>query len=117
MYFLLAGAIGRFHMLRYGLAVILIFVGLKMSWLNALWAGHFPRIAHFLEPGAGMAREEYRKIKETPAGGEKIFLVRHPCFSLEALNGQEKPTTPVPAALSRSAANPDVRVSCMDSSG
>jgi tellurite resistance protein TerC len=42
MYFLLSGAIGRFHLLRYGLAVVLIFVGLKMSWLNALWDGHFP---------------------------------------------------------------------------
>jgi tellurite resistance protein TerC len=42
MYFLLAGAIGRFYLLRYGLAVVLIFVGLKMSWLNALWGGHFP---------------------------------------------------------------------------
>lgn len=42
MYFLLAGAIGRFHLLRCGLAVVLIFVDLKMSWLNALWGGHFP---------------------------------------------------------------------------
>jgi tellurite resistance protein TerC len=29
-------------LLRYGLALILIFVGLKMSWLNAAWQGHFP---------------------------------------------------------------------------
>jgi tellurite resistance protein TerC len=42
MYFLLAGAIGRFHLLRYGLAAVLIFVGLKMSWLNMQWNGHFP---------------------------------------------------------------------------
>jgi tellurite resistance protein TerC len=42
MYFLLAGAIGRFHLLRYGLAAVLIFVGLKMSWLSAQWGGHFP---------------------------------------------------------------------------
>ena len=42
MYFLLAGAFARFHLLRYGLALILIFVGLKMSWLNAVWPGHFP---------------------------------------------------------------------------
>src|SRR5580692_6840895 len=42
MYFLLAGAFARFHLLRYGLALILIFVGLKMSWLNAAWQGHFP---------------------------------------------------------------------------
>src|SRR6201984_179826 len=42
MYFLLAGALASFHRLRYGLALILIFVGLKMSWLNAAWQGHFP---------------------------------------------------------------------------
>lgn len=42
MYFLLAGAVGRFHLLRYGLAVVLIFVGLKMAWLNQIWQGHFP---------------------------------------------------------------------------
>jgi tellurite resistance protein TerC len=39
---LLAGALARFHLLRFGLALILIFVGLKMSWLNAAWQGHFP---------------------------------------------------------------------------
>jgi tellurite resistance protein TerC len=42
MYFLLAGALARFHLLRYGLALILICVGLKMSWLNTVWQGHFP---------------------------------------------------------------------------
>ena len=42
MYFLLAGALARFHLLRYGLALILVFVGLKMSWLNAAWQGHSP---------------------------------------------------------------------------
>ena len=42
MYFLLAGAVGRFHLLRYGLALVLIFVGLKMAWLNQVWEGHFP---------------------------------------------------------------------------
>jgi hypothetical protein len=42
MYFLLAGAFARFHLLRYGLSFILIFVGLKMSWLNAAWQGISP---------------------------------------------------------------------------
>jgi tellurite resistance protein TerC len=42
MYFLLAGALASFHLLRYGLALVLIFVGLKMAWLNAAWQGHFP---------------------------------------------------------------------------
>ena len=44
MYCLLAGALASFHLLRYGLALILIFVGLKMAWLNAAWQGHFPTI-------------------------------------------------------------------------
>jgi tellurite resistance protein TerC len=30
LYFLLAGVVGKFHMLKYGLAVILVFVGVKM---------------------------------------------------------------------------------------
>jgi tellurite resistance protein TerC len=42
MYFLLASAVARFHLLRYGVSVILIFVGLKVSWLNGMWDGHFP---------------------------------------------------------------------------
>ena len=42
MYFLLAGAIERFHLLKYALALILIFVGLKMVWLNDLFGGKFP---------------------------------------------------------------------------
>ena len=44
MYFLLAGAVGRFHMLKYGLSVVLIFVGLKMVWLNPWYGGKFPII-------------------------------------------------------------------------
>ncbi len=42
MYFMLAGAIERFHLLSYGLALILIFVGLKMVWLNSAFDGKFP---------------------------------------------------------------------------
>lgn len=42
MYFMLAGAVDRFHMLKYGLAVVLIFVGLKMVWLNPWYGGKFP---------------------------------------------------------------------------
>ena len=42
LYFMLAGAIGKFHMLKYGLAVVLVFVGLKMVWLNNLYGGKFP---------------------------------------------------------------------------
>jgi tellurite resistance protein TerC len=42
MYFMLAGAVEKFHMLKYGLAVVLVFVGLKMVWLNELFGGKFP---------------------------------------------------------------------------
>jgi tellurite resistance protein TerC len=42
LYFLLRGAIDKFHMLKYGLGIVLIFVGLKMVWLNDLYGGHFP---------------------------------------------------------------------------
>jgi len=42
LYFLLAGAIERFHLLHYALAAILVFVGLKMVWLNEAFGGKFP---------------------------------------------------------------------------
>ena len=34
LYFVLAAAVGRFSLLRFGLAGVLIFIGLKMTWLN-----------------------------------------------------------------------------------
>jgi tellurite resistance protein TerC len=42
LYFLLGGAVEKFHLLRYGLAAVLVFVGLKMVWLDELWGGRFP---------------------------------------------------------------------------
>ncbi len=42
LYFMLAGAVDKFHMLKYGLAIVLIFVGLKMVWLNDWYGGKFP---------------------------------------------------------------------------
>ena len=42
MYFMLGGAVERFHLLRYGLALVLAFVGLKMVWLDAAFGGKFP---------------------------------------------------------------------------
>ena len=42
MYFLLAGAIEQFHLLKYALAFVLMFVGLKMVWLNDAFGGKFP---------------------------------------------------------------------------
>lgn len=42
LYFLLAGAVDQFRYLKFGLGFILIFVGLKMLWLNELYDGKFP---------------------------------------------------------------------------
>lgn len=42
LYFLLAGVYHKFHMLKYGLGLVLVFVGLKMVWLNDLFGGKFP---------------------------------------------------------------------------
>jgi tellurite resistance protein TerC len=42
LYFMLAGAVDKFHYLKYGLGIVLVFVGLKMTLLNRLWDGHFP---------------------------------------------------------------------------
>lgn len=42
MYFMLGGVVERFHLLRYGLAVVLVFVGLKMVWLDAWFGRKFP---------------------------------------------------------------------------
>lgn len=42
MYFLLANVVSKFRFLKYGLGVVLIFVGLKMVWLNDAFGGKFP---------------------------------------------------------------------------
>jgi tellurite resistance protein TerC len=42
LYFLLGGVVTRFHMLKHALALVLVFVGLKMAWLNDLYGGKFP---------------------------------------------------------------------------
>lgn len=42
LYFVLAAAVAQFSMLRFGLAGVLIFIGLKMVWLNQAFDGAFP---------------------------------------------------------------------------
>lgn len=42
LYFVLAAAVLRFSLLKFGLAGVLMFIGLKMIWLNQLFDGHFP---------------------------------------------------------------------------
>jgi tellurite resistance protein TerC len=42
LYFVLAAAVMQFSLLKYGLSGVLIFIGLKMIWLNQAFDGHFP---------------------------------------------------------------------------
>ncbi len=42
LYFLLAGVMHLFRFLKYGLGLVLVFVGLKMAWLNEAFGGKFP---------------------------------------------------------------------------
>src|SRR5215510_6823293 len=42
LFFMLADAVDKFYLLKYGLGVVLVFVGLKMVWLNQWFGGHFP---------------------------------------------------------------------------
>jgi tellurite resistance protein TerC len=42
LYFMLAGVVDKFHLLKIGLALVLVFVGLKMVWLNNAFGGKFP---------------------------------------------------------------------------
>lgn len=42
LYFVLAAAVARFTLLRFGLAGVLVFIGLKMVWLNQAFGGAFP---------------------------------------------------------------------------
>jgi tellurite resistance protein TerC len=42
LFFLLAGVMHKFWALKYALGVILVFVGLKMVWLNHAFGGKFP---------------------------------------------------------------------------
>ena len=44
LFFLLSGLMSKFHYLKYGLGFILCFVGLKMSWLDRHFDGHFPTV-------------------------------------------------------------------------
>ncbi|MFO1425853.1 MAG: TerC/Alx family metal homeostasis membrane protein [Steroidobacteraceae bacterium] len=42
LFFVLQGMVQAFQFLKYGLGVILVFVGLKMVWLNEAFGGKFP---------------------------------------------------------------------------
>ncbi len=42
MYFMISGVMEKFEYIKYGLAAVLIFVGIKMSVLNVMYGGKFP---------------------------------------------------------------------------
>ena len=42
LYFALADMVDRFEYLKYGISVILVFIGVKMAWLNHAFNGKFP---------------------------------------------------------------------------
>ncbi len=42
LFFMLAGVMHKFRLLKYGLGLVLVFVGLKMVWLNEAFGGKFP---------------------------------------------------------------------------
>lgn len=42
LYFMISGSLEKFTLIKYGLAGVLVFVGLKMVYLNDLYGGKFP---------------------------------------------------------------------------
>jgi tellurite resistance protein TerC len=70
MYFMLAGVIGRFHLLHYGLAFVLTFVGLKMVWLNGLYEDGFPITWSLGIIAAAIVASIVASVVLTPAGVE-----------------------------------------------
>lgn len=69
LYFMLAGAVDKFHLLKYGLGIVLAFVGLKMAWLNEHFGGHFP-ISLSLGIIVG--------VLAVAIGGSLLFPKKHP---------------------------------------
>jgi tellurite resistance protein TerC len=82
MYFMLAGVIDRFYLLKYALALILVFVGLKMVWLNDLFGGKFP-----IEWSLGI-------IAALLGGAIVGSLVRERVRALHPQHGEVAPKTP-----------------------
>lgn len=82
LFFLLAGCVDKFHYLKFGLGTVLVFVGLKMVWLNNAFGGKFPiswslAIVSLCIGGSILAslmfprfkRGEFTEMGETPPAG------------------------------------------------
>lgn len=75
MYFLLAGAMDKFYLLRFGLAAILVFVGLKMVWLDHLAGGKFPIGWSLLIIGGILGLSVvFSLLRPVPHGGDNTAL-------------------------------------------
>lgn len=82
MYFMLAGVMDRFIYIKYGLASVLVFVGLKMVWLNEAFGGKFPiswslAIITFLIGGSSLLS----LVVSSNQMAMKNVIVRPPLFS------------------------------------
>jgi tellurite resistance protein TerC len=71
MFFMLGGAVERFHLLRYGLALVLVFVGLKMVWLDGWYGGKFPIAASLAIIGGVLATTILLSLAVPKRGGEE----------------------------------------------
>jgi tellurite resistance protein TerC len=72
MYFMLAGAVDKFYLLKYALSVVLIFVGFKMVWLNDAFGGKFPIVWSLGFIGLTIAVSIFASLIFPKATGEKI---------------------------------------------
>lgn len=83
MYFLLASVVDKFYLLRFGLAVVLIFIGIKMAVLNPLWDGHFPILPSLV----------FILIAIATSIMASILFPKNPSAQLGALEGEVSPET------------------------
>lgn len=89
MYFMLAGVVTKFHLLKYGLAAVLTFVGLKMVYLNDAFGGKFPITwsLGFIAGAIGLSivaslmfppKEEFEEpVSLTPEAAAETKLLNH----------------------------------------
>ena len=80
LYFVLAGAVAKFTLLRYGLAGVLMFIGLKMIWLNGrfpdrLVAGDHRVAGWWFDRRVARRRSRSARVANRPAGRADA---RHP---------------------------------------
>jgi tellurite resistance protein TerC len=71
MYFMLGGAVDRFHLLRYGLAAVLVFVGFKMTWLDWVYGGKFPIVWSLAIIAVALAASVIASLLHRPRPGAR----------------------------------------------